>query len=85
MAHRSCRAELTICRGTRKLDDEELDSGDDEERRDRLAETVEAGDDTQGMEEEFRFVPTTIGRIQAPETVNDEVWTRASQHEDRTD
>jgi hypothetical protein len=59
----------------RKLDDSELDSGDDLERNDRREDDVE---DTQDFDDrhaytEKKFLPKTIGRLNAPEADNEEV------------
>jgi hypothetical protein len=62
----------------RKLDDSELDSGDDLERNDRREEDAE---DTQDFGDrhaytEKKFLPKTIGRLNAPEVDNEEVRLR---------
>jgi hypothetical protein len=59
----------------RKLDDSELDSGDDLGRNDRLEDAAE---DTQDFDDhhahtEKKFLPKTVGRLRAPEADNDEV------------
>ena len=61
--------------GRRKLDDSELDSGDDLERHDGLED---AGEDTQEFDDLHayatkRWLPRTIARLRAPEADNDEV------------
>jgi hypothetical protein len=57
--------------GDRKLDDAELDSGDGEGRRDRIADTIEDDDDDDDDEAaEDRVVqiyPSDIGRMAEPE------------------
>ncbi len=55
--------------GDRKLDDAELDSGDDEGRRDRVAETIEDEDDNgEAVEDQVvQIYPTDIGRMAEPE------------------
>ena len=60
----------------RSLDDSELDSGDDEDRLDRVAETVEDLEDYDEppMQHAIRYVVESIGRVPAPECDNDEVW-----------
>ena len=60
--------------GTRKLDDSELDSGNDEGRQDRLAETIEDGEDNDDMVRvQHRILEAEVGRIQAPEAGEDGV------------
>jgi RNA polymerase-associated protein LEO1 len=59
----------------RKLDDSELDSGDDIGRNDRLEDGAE---DTQDLDDRHsystkKFLPKTIGRLRAPEADNGEV------------
>jgi hypothetical protein len=59
----------------RKLDDSELDSGDDIGRNDRLEDGAE---DTQDFDDRHsystkKFLPRTIGRLRAPEADNEEV------------
>jgi RNA polymerase-associated protein LEO1 len=59
----------------RKLDDSELDSGDDIGRNDRLEDGAE---DTQDFDDRRsfstkKFLPKTIGRLRTPEADNDEV------------
>jgi RNA polymerase-associated protein LEO1 len=59
----------------RKLDDSELDSGDDIGRNDRLEDGAE---DTQDFDDHHsystkKFLPKTIGRLRAPEADNEEV------------
>jgi hypothetical protein len=61
--------------GHRKIDDSELDSGDDLGRNDRLDK---AGEDTQDFDDrhaytEKKFLPKTIGRLHTPEADNEEV------------
>ena len=61
--------------GHRKLDDSELDSGDDLGRSERLED---AGEDAHELEDrheytEKKWLPRTIGRLQAPEAENEEV------------
>lgn len=52
----------------RKLDDSELDSGDDEERKDRLAETIEEDEDEpEGQQREQKIALAEISRIKPPE------------------
>ena len=55
--------------GDRKLDDAELDSGDDEGRQDRIADTVEENEDDREPAEEqvVQIYPTDIGRMAEPE------------------
>jgi RNA polymerase-associated protein LEO1 len=63
--------------GHRKLDDSELDSGDDLGRNDRREDTAE--EETQDLGgrhaySEKRFLPKTIGRLRAPEADNEELY-----------
>ena len=55
--------------GERKLDDAELDSGDDEGRQDRIADTVEEDEDDEQVAEEqiVKIYPAEIGRMAEPE------------------
>jgi RNA polymerase-associated protein LEO1 len=55
--------------GDRKLDDAELDSGDDEGRRDRIADTIEDDDDDDEAAEDrvVQIYPSDIGRMAEPE------------------
>lgn len=54
--------------GDRKLDDADLDSGDDEGRRDRLANTIEDDDDGGAVEDQVvQIYPSDIGRMAEPE------------------
>jgi RNA polymerase-associated protein LEO1 len=65
-----------VDRGDRKLDDAELDSGDDEGRRDRLADTIEDDGDDNGealQEKEVKIYPSDIGRMPEPEPGDGEV------------
>jgi RNA polymerase-associated protein LEO1 len=61
--------------GHRKLDDSELDSGDDLGRNDRLEDAAEDTQDFDGRHAYTtkKFLPKTIGRLQAPEANNEEV------------
>lgn len=68
-----------VASGPRKVDDSELDSGDDLGRNDRLDD---AGEDAQDFEDrhtytEKKFLPKTIGRLRAPEADNEEVHSSA--------
>jgi hypothetical protein len=69
---------LTVGSGVRKLDDDELDSGDDEDRRDRVADTIEDNDDEDGAVENqvVRIYPSDIGRMGEPEPGDGEVSRR---------
>ena len=59
---------LNQCSHHRKLDDSELDSGDDDGRRDRIAHTVEDDvDDGEDERKEVRVMPAQIARISPPE------------------
>lgn len=51
---------------TRKLDDSELDSGDDEGRADRVAATVE-DEDIIDDEKELKLLNTEMVRVKPPE------------------
>lgn len=56
--------------GGRKLDDTELDSGDDEGRRDRIADTIEDGEEEEEeavVDQVVRIYPSDIGRMAEPE------------------
>lgn len=55
--------------GDRKLDDAELDSGDDEGRRDRIADTIEddRDEDEAVVDQVVRIYPSDIGRMAEPE------------------
>lgn len=55
--------------GDRTLDDAELDSGDDDDRRDRIANTIEENeDDGEPVEDQVvQILPTDIGRMAEPE------------------
>lgn len=68
---------LTVNSGDRKLDDTELDSGDDEGRRDRIADTIEDDDDEQEavVDQVVRIYPSDLGRMAEPEPGNGEVST----------
>lgn len=58
----------------RQLDDEELDSGDDEGRNDRLGRDEDmAVDDQQVEEEELTFMDASLPRQAAPEPSDGEV------------
>ena len=59
----------------RKLDDSELDSGDDIGRNDRLEDGAEDTQDFDGHRSfsTKKFLPKTIGRLRTPEADNDEV------------
>ena len=69
---------LTVGSVVRKLDDAELDSGDDEDRRDRVADTIEDNDDEDGAVENqvVRIYPSDIGRMGEPEPGDGEVSRR---------
>ena len=60
---------LTTGSGDRKLDDAELDSGDDEGRRDRIANTIEEDNDDGELVEDqvVQIYPSDIGRMAEPE------------------
>lgn len=64
----------------RLLDDEELDSGDDEGREDRLPDDEDALalDDGQQAQEELTFMDVEFGRHPIPEPSDGEVWTTKS-------
>jgi hypothetical protein len=69
---------LTVGSIIRKLDDAELDSGDDEDRQDTVADTIEENDDEDGAVENqvVRIYPSDIGRMGEPEPGDGEVCTR---------
>jgi hypothetical protein len=71
---------LTIGSGDRKLDDAELDSGDDEGRLDRIADTIEENeDDGEPTEEQVvQIYPTDIGRMAEPELSDGNVGSQES-------
>lgn len=54
-------------RPNRRLEDEELDSGDDEGRNDRVAKTVEVYDDSQDRGRPLRIAQCDLPRINYPE------------------
>ncbi len=68
---------MTTCRKPRQLDDEELDSWDDEGRDDRLADDGDdlAVDDGQQLQEELTFMDVEFGRHPVPEPSDGEVTT----------
>lgn len=66
-----------MCSGDRKLDDADLDSGDDEGRRDRLADTIEDDDDDGAVEDQVvQIYPSDIGRMAEPEPGDGDVRIR---------
>jgi hypothetical protein len=69
---------LILGSGDRKLDDAELDSGDDEDRRDRVADTIEDNDNEDGAVEDHvvRIYPSDLGRMAEPEPGDGEVSRR---------
>lgn len=65
---------LTTDRGDRKLDDTELDSADDEGRRDRIADTIEGDHDDEAVEDQVvQIYPSDIGRMAEPELSDGDV------------
>ena len=63
--------------GHRKLDDSELDSGDDIGRDERLEDAGEDEHDVERRQDsiEKKWLPRTIARLRAPEGDNEEVGT----------
>ncbi|KAJ9498656.1 hypothetical protein H2202_005842 [Exophiala xenobiotica] len=51
----------------RKIDDSELDSGDDEGRSDRIAHTVEYGEGADSQQKPLRLVNIDMARVKPPE------------------
>ena len=66
--------------GDRTLDDAELDSGDDDGRRDRIANTIEENeDDEEPVEDQVvQIYPTDIGRMAEPELSDGNVGSQTS-------
>ena len=60
----------------RMLDDSELDSGDDMNRRDRLQDTVEDEQDYDDVaqQHDVHFLTLDLGRVQAPHTDDDQLY-----------
>lgn len=74
---------MTSYRKPRQLDDEELDSGDDEGRNDRLADDDEmAVDDGQQPLEELMFMDVEFGRHPVPEPSDGEASTTTASASD---
>lgn len=76
---------LTTGSGDRKLDDAELDSGDDESRRDRIANTIEDDNDNGDPVEDqvVQIYPSDIGRMAEVEVSNGNVSGQESITEDK--
>ncbi len=51
----------------RKLDDSELDSGDDADRTDRVAATVEDDQDGYGEQKQLKLLDVEMARVKPPE------------------
>lgn len=60
-------------RPRRRLDDEELDSGDDEGRYDRAGDRMDYGDEDGGYGETLNVMDLNLGRAPEPESTNGEV------------
>lgn len=65
--------DLTRHRGNRHLDDSELDSADDEDRRDRVAPTVEDYEVEPEEDQVVKIYQTDIGRMAEPELSDGDV------------
>lgn len=72
---RECALERLTLNRARRLDDEDLDSGDDEDRPDRVMKSIEGGydEEEESGEENARIMDVHIGRHAQPETTNGEV------------
>lgn len=70
-------ADLFRRRPRRRLDDEELDSGDDLDRYDRIADRMdyEEGED-RDYGETLNVMDLSLGRAPEPESTSGEVWLR---------
>jgi RNA polymerase-associated protein LEO1 len=63
---------LTICSSQRKLDDEDLDSGDDVDRTDRVPDATQ--DVEEGEEQTFNYMDAEIARHPVPEPSDGELY-----------
>lgn len=78
-----CDQNSLTSRRERRLDDEELDSGDDEGREDRIIKTLEGDGDEQGVadeeeeaEENAKIMDLHLGRHAVPESTDGQVCAR---------
>jgi hypothetical protein len=61
----------------RKIDDEELDSGDDEGRKDRVVDTVESENIYGTEQDQYNIMELTLSRLAQPEKGDGEVYRAA--------